>query len=197
MENGVQIHRRNLPHIYIPNSTYFITFRLKGSIPENKLKEYFHWHNSLKMRSNNNREINNGMSYISKYDEILHEGKLKYLQNPVVMDLVSAQLHKYDSKVFELICFSIMPNHVHVLIKLLEGSKPLSKIMQTIKRVSGYQANKILGMNGSFWQSESFDHIVRSNKEMLKIVNYILNNPVKAELVEDAKKWKGNYYKYF
>lgn len=31
----VHFHRRNLPHIYIPERTYFITFRLKGSLPRN------------------------------------------------------------------------------------------------------------------------------------------------------------------
>ena len=37
--NEIHFHRRNLPHIYIPERTYFITFRLKGSLPQNIINE--------------------------------------------------------------------------------------------------------------------------------------------------------------
>ncbi|MCP5063766.1 MAG: hypothetical protein GY936_15065 [Ignavibacteriae bacterium] len=30
--NNISFHKRNLPHLYIPTSTHFITFRLRDSI---------------------------------------------------------------------------------------------------------------------------------------------------------------------
>ena len=32
-------YRRHLPHIYVPEGTYFITFRLKGTLPQTILND--------------------------------------------------------------------------------------------------------------------------------------------------------------
>ena len=54
-------------------------------------------------------------------------------------------------------------------------------------------ANRALERSGKFWQKESFDHYVRDKKEFWRILNYILNNPVKAGLVE---KWEDYPFTY-
>jgi REP element-mobilizing transposase RayT len=43
------------------------------------------------------------------------------------------------------------------------------------------------------WQSESYDHIVRDEDEFYRIINYIINNPVKAGLVENWQDWPHTY----
>lgn len=88
-----------------------------------------------------------------------------------------------------------MSNHVHVLFTLFENSRSVSKIMQSIKRYSARQANKILNRTGSFWQAESYDHIVRDEKEYYRVIKYILNNPVKVGLVEKWEDWEFTYCK--
>ena len=45
---------------------------------------------------------------------------------------------------------------------------------------------------GSFWQAESYDHVVR-NGELERIISYVLENPVKAGLVEDWEQWPYTY----
>lgn len=53
---GAHFHRRHLPHIYLDEAIYFITFRLKGSIPIHKLIELKSITNSkLNSRSKENR----------------------------------------------------------------------------------------------------------------------------------------------
>ncbi len=52
MHNEAHFHRRNLPHIYIPNSTYFITSRLKGSISEKQIEELRAWKRYQKQAKN-------------------------------------------------------------------------------------------------------------------------------------------------
>ena len=44
--------------------------------------------------------------------------------------------------------------------------------------------------SGVFWQDESYDHIVRDQAELERTIKYVLNNPVKAGLVDDWEKWK-------
>ncbi|RKY56230.1 MAG: hypothetical protein DRP89_01765 [Candidatus Neomarinimicrobiota bacterium] len=52
---------------------------------------------------------------------------------------------------------------------------------------------KYLGRMGAFWQDESYDHIVGYEKELERIIYYVLNNPVKAGLVNNCEKWEWNY----
>ena len=77
--------------------------------------------------------------------------------------------------------------------ELPEEFKELYKIMKRIKGASAYFCNKALGKTGTFWQKDSFDHFVRTEKEWHNIVKYILDNPVKAGLVEKWEDWDGSY----
>jgi REP element-mobilizing transposase RayT len=72
----------------------------------------------------------------------------------------------------------------------------LTEILQSLKRHTARQSNLILGRSGAFWQDESYDHIVRDQAELERIIKYVLNNPVKAGLVDDWIKWKWSYCKY-
>ncbi|MEK7831052.1 MAG: transposase [Acidobacteriota bacterium] len=69
----------------------------------------------------------------------------------------------------------------------------LSAIMQSLKGFTAWKANQLLGRRGAFWQHESFDHIIRSQDQWEKVVKYVLDNPVKAGLVENWQDWKGSY----
>lgn len=189
---SITFHRRNLPHYYIPHSTYFITFRVKNSIPLNKLLFIKNKYDKLRLKQKNHSTINE--NYFYEYDLLLNDFKsCKYLDNQELSDIVKGELYKYDGKEYKLICYSIMPNHVHLIFHLTENARSISKIMQSIKRVSAYKINLKLKRNGSFWQSESYDHIVRNEKELLDIINYTLLNPVKAGIVENWKDYKNNY----
>jgi REP element-mobilizing transposase RayT len=75
----------------------------------------------------------------------------------------------------------------------LQPDLPLSKIMQSLKRHTARQANIILGREGAFWQDESYDHVVRDNEEHIRIMNYVLENPVKAGLVSNWEDWRWAY----
>jgi len=86
-----------------------------------------------------------------------------------------------------------MPNHVHTVLTLKKGSQPLYKILQRHKGFTAGKANKVLGRTGDFWDHETYDHLIRSDTELVKIVNYVLNNPVKAGFVNHSCEWKWNY----
>src|SRR5207245_8898543 len=48
----------------------------------------------------------------------------------------------------------------------------------------------ILGRTGeAFWQDESFDHRVRDEVELERIVRYVENNPVSAGLAVNPRAW--------
>ncbi|GAB3999579.1 hypothetical protein GCM10028807_50190 [Spirosoma daeguense] len=87
-----------------------------------------------------------------------------------------------------------MPNHVHVLLIILENNVPFYRILQRLKTHSAVQANKLLNRVGqTFWQSEIYDHVVRNKESFKRIIAYILQNPVKAGLVENWQDWPHTY----
>jgi len=69
----------------------------------------------------------------------------------------------------------------------------LSTITQSLKGYTAHECNRLLGRHGQFWEHESYDHYVRDAAEFDRIVNYVLNNPVKAGLVADQNDWPWGY----
>ena len=172
--------RRNLPHLYFEYGIYFVTFRLFGSLPRNVLFEI-----------NSSMEDDESKMLFKKYDDMLDSGnwESKYLANDEIAAKVKYCIHYSDGEEYNLICYSIMSNHVHILFELLENNKGLSKIMQSIKGISARESNKLLNRKGKFWQDESYDRLVRNENEFYRIVKYVLMNSVNADLVQN---WKNN-----
>ena len=82
-----------------------------------------------------------------------------------------------------------MPNHIHAIITILradmESAPTISEIIQTFKRYSTVEYIKLVkqGIVPPFekqiWQRSFHDHIIRGEKDYLKIWNYIDTNPQK------------------
>jgi REP element-mobilizing transposase RayT len=70
---------------------------------------------------------------------------------------------------------------------------PLDVILHSLKSWTASEANTLLNRTGQFWQHESYDHVVRSGEEFDRIVNYVLQNPVKAGLVTNWQEWRWNW----
>jgi len=186
-----KFHRRNLPHLYYNDGTYFITYRLAETIPLPVLKQL-----QKELSELTNEELNIKQKRIfKKYDDYLDKSSHDpdYLNKNEIADVIKNTLHYPDGKEYFLICYCIMPNHVHLVFSLLKTNKGISKIMQSVKRVSALNCNKLLNQKGKFWQEESFDRLVRDDIELYNIINYVINNPVKAGLVDDWTKWKNTY----
>ena len=62
---------------------------------------------------------------------------------------------------------------------------------KSLKGITAKRANAMLALTGrSFWQDESYDHLVRHEREFGKIRNYIEENPVRAGLVREAHEYR-------
>jgi REP element-mobilizing transposase RayT len=98
---------------------------------------------------------------------------------------------------WQLYAAVIMPEHVHALAQPLnqptEGTFSLAEILHSIKRFSARKINQGRGMQGSLWQDECFDRIVRDEAEFLEKWQYIRNNPVKAALASAAEDYPWLY----
>ena len=207
-------YRRNLPHIQPPGATFFITFNLTGSIPRHILQQYITEKRKLEaveqITFKQKQDIREKKrEWFRKFEETLdqaHNGPI-WLKNEQIAKLVTESLHHLNGKVYSLISYCIMANHVHVVFTPLKiqpsvtGDKQtnnisyhsLSSIMHSLKSYTAQKANQILGRSGAFWQQESYDHCIRNPDELHRIIMYVLNNPVKIGLVKEWKEWKWNY----
>jgi putative transposase len=126
--------------------------------------------------------------WMDRYLDTTRAGPM-YLAQESLARIVVASLHRgMLLGHYELGAFVVMSNHVHVL--LLPRISP-AKLLQSLKGATAREANRILGRTGeTFWQAESYDHWVRDEKELGRIVAYIENNPVKAGLVARAEDYR-------
>ena len=111
------------------------------------------------------------------------------LRDARIAQIVQDTLLFNHQKKYELLCWCIMPNHVHTLIAPVEGMS-LSEIMYDWKSYTTHAINKALNRKGKLWMMEYFDRYIRDNDHFQKVVNYIHNNPVKAGLVADPADWR-------
>ena len=109
--------------------------------------------------------------------------------NGVILSYLYDFLKIKDKKDYDLISFYIMPNHIHLLFKPLDK---LSKVMHSIKGVTAYKINKILGKTGMFWESSYYDKIIRNEKHFFMVYEYIKNNPLK--LYDDEMMDNDRFY---
>lgn len=88
---------------------------------------------------------------------------------------------------YELLAWVVMPNHVPVVCKPFRA---LPKITRWIKGSTARSANLLLGRTGTpFWQFESYDHCIRNDAELNRVIRYVEANPVTAGLTEAIEDW--------
>jgi len=123
-----------------------------------------------------------------------------WLRQALLARLIADSLHHRDGRVYDLLAYCIMPNHIHIVFSPLPNSDDhypsVTTIMQSLKAYTAREANKLLDRQGQFWQRESYDHWVRNSNELRRIVLYVINNPVKAKLVDHWQDWPWTYCKY-
>ncbi|HNX00547.1 MAG TPA: transposase [Candidatus Cloacimonadota bacterium] len=198
----------NLPHKYDNLKPIFITFRLKFTLPKyvlltlsNFRDEWQKKYHSLSDMEKQDFMKNKEFCAFNRFDELITESSElpQILSRDDLTDIVSKALKYFDNKYYNLLSYCIMPNHVHVLIIPISDSdvpvSTLARINYSWKRYTANQINKILNRKGGLWQTESYDHLIRSDSELITIFKYIINNPVKAGLVQEWKDWRGTWIK--
>lgn len=89
-------------------------------------------------------------------------------------------LHFQDQRHFTA-CFVVMPNHVHAVMRPINGYE-LEDCLQRIKQFVSLRVQRALKMEESLWQQESCDRIIRDEEHLWNVVQYIGRNPSKAGL---------------
>lgn len=200
IKNNSSFHYGKLPHWQPAGATFFVTMRLVGSIPKHIIAQYKAQKeieaNELKRLFENDPILlasqlyDLDKKYFGIFDKELEKSNEPYwLQQKEIAEIVKESIEFFETKELVTHAYCIMPNHLHWVFTHQEDAEVLWRVLQRMKRFTATHANKVLQQEGQFWEDESYDHIVRNEKEFDNIIWYTLQNPVKAGFVKEWKDW--------
>jgi len=208
-ERDIDVRERNLPHWFQPGAAIFVTFRTIDSLPkevvlrmQRELEEWLRIRDlpvELAMSAITQRRPDHDMLFKSleprnrgEFQRLVNRlfhwsldechGRCPLRQREIAEIVANVILHDDGTK-FDLDRFVVMPNHVHAIVQFRAGFD-LSVIGQSWMRYSARQINQRLGLTGALWETEPFDHIIRSEEQFVWVQEYIADNPRKAHLPE-------------
>ncbi|HOZ48841.1 MAG TPA: transposase [Candidatus Hydrogenedentes bacterium] len=196
----VRTYRYHLPHWQQDGTVHFVTFRLGDSIPASVMRA---WADDRRQwlaahgipddlpraeRDRRYRQIPQDVRRAFEHEEArrfhveidkCHGSCL--LRKAEAASILADVLHFYHGRRLHCGDFVIMPNHVHWLL-VPYPEQDLETLSGSVKRHSAVRINRLAGRSGRLWQHESFDHIVRNGDELIRIRDYVRDNPGKAKL---------------
>ena len=152
----------HLPHIDVQGVYQFITFRTAASTDPYLLQLYGQTQNNAEKQMAIDAHLD-----LSEKGAYFYTDTLRFMFD----FLIEQQLDLYT-----LVCFAIMPNHIHLLIQPKER---LATVMQKIKGKSAREINKRLNRSGKFWAKDYYDKGIRDERHFRVVYEYIRNNPLK------------------
>ncbi len=120
-------------------------------------------------------------------------------------DIALSSFNFHAGKKYKLHACVIMDTHVHCILQPLEELQAgtsvqpgtfysLAQIMHSSKSYSANRIQRLLNIQGSVWQDENYDRIIRDEEEYLEKMNYIVNNPLKAMIVENPEDYRWLFF---
>ncbi len=185
----IRVYHRHLPHWRQNGATYFVTFRLADSIPQEKLRALKRWREIWKRSHPGPHREQDWKDFAREItsrteawlDEGFGEGVFRNLS--LAAEMSKSMLHFQNERCLTS-CLTVLPNHVHAVMKPL-GEFKLEDILESVKRFVAQKVNSVLGRSGVLWEQESYDRIIRDEEHLDRVVQYIGRNPAKAGLPRD------------
>ena len=107
-----------------------------------------------------------------------------FLQSHIVNSVLLNFLNAASTQSIAVSAYCFMPDHVHFLFEGTDANSSPVQLVSRAKQASGFAYAKLHGSR--LWQKTSWDRVLRSDEDTPTVVQYILNNPVRAGLVERA-----------
>ena len=197
-----EVHIRNrgrLPHWEKEEGLYFLTFHLADSLPRPVLAKLAERQSILATAKQQNANLLPEQKALlasyshTRMEEYFDRGAGSCAFNDQrVAGALAAALRFRDGMHYRLLAWCIMPNHVHVVVRLFPG-RELAKVVKAWKSFSAKAANHALGRKGRFWQREYYDRLIRNQDEFDRAIRYVIENPAKAGLKNWSWVWSAGW----
>jgi len=122
---------------------------------------------------------------------VTHERKPLLCTDQAISRLRSAFRYAMKKHPYRIEGIVVLPDHLHCIWQLPENDSDFSKRWNMIKRYFS------IGMNGdlnhrrekNIWQRRFWEHLIRSEEEFQRCLDYIYYNPVKHGYVNGPWDW--------
>ena len=189
--------RGSLPHLKREGGSYFVTFRLAGTLPKEVLRKLKQEREAIVQQAliakrplTWEEQAELFLWYSTRVDAYLDAAHGEcWLRRADLASLVSDGLKFFAGVRYDLLAWVVMPNHVHAVLRPWPDWS-LSLILKSCKGYTAHEANEVLGRVGkAFWQVESYDHLIRDGEDLHRCCRYTTMNPVKAGLCAQPEDW--------
>lgn len=195
MTDHVTVRSRGyLPHWERDSACYFVTFRTADSLPAEIADEISSQHKSIlctaqQMHRDLSASEEQHLARLQTIEKYLDRGAgACHLAKREVANIVANALRHFDGKRYCLFAWCVMPNHVHVVFQVSPEIK-LGSVPHSWKSFTAKQINAALGIQGEFWQHEYYDHLVRNDGDLERVVRYVMDNPITAGRIDWPWLW--------
>jgi len=87
-----------------------------------------------------------------------------------------------DDQRFAVIAYCFMPDHVHLWVEGIHPAADFREFVRIFKQRSSFAWKQRNGT--ALWQRRYFEHVLRDDEDTIGVAKYILENPVRGNLVE-------------
>jgi REP element-mobilizing transposase RayT len=182
----------NHPHWVVDYGCYAVTLCCRGSLPATVRSQL--------------REIGKTLRTIDPADadaEALRRRHFAILDRTLDAGVgpmpftgaTAAKLHEWLSRYSEdglaFAHWVIMPNHWHLLTQptRFQSIEQFQQTWRRFKARSARYTNRIMNSSGSLWQNSFYDRWIRNEVEYQRWIDYLRNNPVKAQLAAEPEDY--------
>jgi REP element-mobilizing transposase RayT len=110
-------------------------------------------------------------------------------------DFFIAKVKKYLLPEADILAYCLMPNHYHLIVKIIDESFPRSMQKLALSYVVAY--NKCYSRTGHLFQGRYQKIHIKQLKYLLDLSRYIHVNPRTAKIVVDAEDWEYSSYREY
>ena len=89
---------------------------------------------------------------------------------------------------FAITAYCYMPDHVHLLVEGQSEGSDCREFISRAKQYSGFHYQAMFGRR--LWQRYGFERTLRSEEAAISVARYILENPVRAGLVDQIDQYE-------
>ncbi len=128
-------------------------------------------------------------SYHHLYNRGVNKGAIFFEDKDYKYFLRKAKEYKQKYSI-TIICYCLSPNHFHLFVKQLTNEYTIGKFIGNLTNAYTKGTNKKYDRTGVLLQGRSKSKLITDENYFIWLCKYILNNPIKAGLVNQPEEWE-------
>lgn len=181
---------RHLPRWEASGAIYHVSLHLADSVPAEQRQIWLEERARLKALAEQEKRpltTDEIASLRAVYDERIERYLASgygesLLRSPTVAEALSSVVEHGNGGAYALHVWTIMPNHLHVVVGGFASERPMTEILEVWKRTSSHRINAVCGRKGSVWHQDAYTRIIRDEAEYRRQLSYVWHNPEAAGL---------------